>query len=290
MSARFLVVGLLAVTTGVRADPTTPSTDPLGDWAKTYNLSLRQSVVDKNALEKPAAFQWVHAGSGDSSSIDVGLTWSALNSTDWSAGPLVEYHRQTLAVKKQDNFQAGLTALHVIGDVTDKSTITQFLQGTLNWKNDRVVIGSGGLCKATDTLLYPELGLGRTIGPDYFKVEWQPTAGLEYETASNVLKSGRKGATARAYGNLEIGIYPLAKSVRRAIELMIRGTYWRDFSGSSAYTTLFRRNHTLAQLTLTYYFDPNQHFAVALDRTSGENPEQGLQQQNTTTLSLKVKL
>lgn len=265
--------------------------DPLADLQKSLHLSLRQGIADKNMVEKPATFQWVHtAGESDSSSIDMGLTFWIRDDEHWNIAPALEYHRQTLTAKKQDNFQGGLTIYNITGDVTQGLATNN--QATITWKDDRINTGSAALTKVTCTLLDPKLdiGLGSAISLGSLKVLWQPTGGLQYESAENVRKSGQSGKTAHAYANLEVGFYPWAKELRDRFEIVVRKTAWRNFSASSAFARLYDRTQTLFNGTVTYYFDPNKHIGLGLDYVNGQNPEQGLQKQESTTLSLKLKI
>jgi hypothetical protein len=281
---------LCAWATMARGAGAGPSADPLGAWAKSASVTLAQSVADKNNLANPASIQWVHSAAGNSSAIDAAITVLLGDTTAesaWSAGPVVEYHRQTLTASPQRNFQAGATTLFQQGELSQGWVWVE--QVSLKYKHDWITTGAGFFGKATFLPLKSKAGIGVTIGPDLCPVMMQPVVGVEYETASNVLKSGQGGRTARSYAQLSLAAFPLGAQLHSALQVTVAGTHWEDFAGSSAYTRRFHRTHRLADFSVTYWLDPGHHIGIGFERASGENPEQGLTRQNTSTVSLKAK-
>jgi len=269
-------------------DAVTPPEDPLGDLAKQFHLSLRQSVLDKNVIEKPASIQFVHPSNGqDSYAIDAGLTFRLVDTDHWFVGPLAEYHRQTQISKAQDNFQAGLTLINITGDVS-KDPVTSFIQGTLKYKNDRITTGEALLAKLEYTPLAPRAGIGTSIGSGEFEFIWQPTVGLQYESADDVRKTKQSGEEARAMANIEIGLFPWASSLRHRLQFVARETCWHSFARSGAFDK-FGADYDIFRASLTWYLDTGRHFGVGIDYSNGSDPELGLLRQELTTLSLKVK-
>jgi len=260
----------------------------IATWAD--RLSLRQSELDKNAIEKPATLQFVHSSSkGDSYAIDAGLTISVYETDRWFIGPLVEYHRKTETSKEQNNFQAGLTVINIYGDVSEGHAL--YTQGSLKYVKDKITAGEGLLTKINVTPLYPDwwMGSARKIGLLDLKVIWQPTVGVQYETTNNVLKTGEHGSAARAFGSIEVGIYPFAEALRSNLEIVVRNNYWRNINQTGGYKSKYDQDHNLFQTGLTYYFDSSRHFGIGIDYSEGENPEEGLLEQANTILSLRLK-
>ena len=144
--------------------------DRIQEFVERYQISLRQSVIDRNAIEKPAMFQFVHPSDGeDSYSIDFGLSASLfpkeselVPAQHWFIGPTVEYHRQTQIKKEQDNFQAGLTAIWIPVDISEGSG--HFIQASLKYKDDRKGVGEGFLWKARVYTAVGKISLGRGQG------------------------------------------------------------------------------------------------------------------------------
>jgi hypothetical protein len=262
----------------------------LKELAKHLALSLRQSALDKNSIEKPAALQFVHpsdSSKSDSYSIDAGITLRLLDTARWQVGPTVEYHRQTETSKQQDNIQVGLTGINVYGDVAEGLAL--FTQATLKYKKDRIATGEGLFAKLDITPLKSAWGIGSDIGLKQLKLLWQPSFGVQYETASNVLKTGQSGEVARAFSNIEVAVYPLARLLRRNLELVVRNSYWININRTGGFSNKYNKNHNLFQVTLTFYFDDARHFGAGIDYFKGENPEQGLLKQEATMVSFKTK-
>ena len=284
-----ILLACFAVGSAVHAqDAVTPPADPLGDFAKQFHLSLRQSVLDKNVIEKPASIQFVHPSNGkDSYAIDAGVTLRWVDTDHWFVGPLAEYHRQTDISKPQDNFQAGLTVINITGDVT-KDPITSFLQGTLKYKNDHITTGKAALAKIDYTPLAPRAGIGTSIGSGELEFTWQPTIGLQYESADNVRKTKQSGDEARVMANIEVGLFPWATALHHRLQFVARETYWHAFARSGAFDR-FSADYDIFRASLSWYLDTGRHFGIGIDYSNGSDPELGLLRQELTTLSLKVK-
>lgn len=258
--------------------------DSIGDY-----ISFRQSIEDKKFIEKPATLQFVHPSDGtkDSYSIDAGLTWNLYKTSHWLIGPTAEYHKQTQSSKEQENFQAGATVIFIAGDVTEG--VALYTQGSVTYKRDKIQVDEGSLTKLNITPLFVPWALGRDIGSELFRVTWQPTIGVQYETASDVLKSGESGNVFRGYGSIEVAFYPFAKSLRRNLSIVISDTNWPNFSRTGGYNDKYGKDNNLFRVTSSYYFDDKQHVGIGIDFKNGENPEQGFLKQKLTILSLLLK-
>lgn len=264
------------------------------DFLARYQVSLRQSTIDKNAIEKPASLQYVDARDGGKNSyaIDVGLTASLIPNTSdhaahWYAGPTVEYHKQTQTSKEQENFQAGLTVINIAGDVA-ASGWAHFTQASAKYKHDKKTIGTGFLSKLDYTPLCPRLLLGQAKGPDWLHFTWQPTVGVQVENGNNILKSTRSGTDFRAKTVLEVGIYPFAKALRHHLEVASGFTYWRTMTDSGEFEFV-RNDRTLFKAGVTYYLDEKRRVGIGLDYTNGQDVEQGLLRQENLIASLKAR-
>lgn len=263
------------------------------DWVAEHKVRIRQSTADKNTIEKPAQFQFVSPqdGGDNSYAIDVGLTarfWGGLvgDNNTWELGPTVEYHKQTLATKPQDNLQAGLNSILVVGDVTEG--MGHYFQGVAKFKRDTKNTGNGFLGQLDYTPLDKHLWLGQARGWPELKFLWQPTIGLQYESSDDVAKTKNSGDAFRGKANAEIGIYPLATTLQKRLELVGRFTYWYRFADSGEYRNLPTDNR-LWNASLNFYFDEDSHFGVGVDYVNGSDPERGLAKQELITASFKMK-
>jgi hypothetical protein len=273
-----------------------PSTDdPLSDFLGKLEtrVKVRQSVADSSLIEKPAKFQWVRSDDGneDTSSIDVGLTFLNVPETAYfRIAPFAEYHRQTLTTKRQDNFQAGVAFDNAMGDVS--LGLAALNQLALSYKEDRWSTGEAFLARLTTIPVNPHTvpGWGSEGLAGSTVYVWLPTLGIQYESAENVRKSQKGGQTYRAYGSVELAFYPNGKILKNRFEVVVRASAWRNFSASRAFALLYERDQTLFAASLSYYLDPKKRVGLGVDYVNGQNPEQGLQKQKSTTLSLKLKI
>lgn len=290
-------VSSLLITANLCAADTNEVTNPfrpLEDFVDRYQIMLRQTTGDKNAIEKPAAFQFVNARDGgkDSYAIDVGLTGSVIPNTsqlaaNWYAGPTVEYHKQTLISKKQESFQAGATVIDICGDVAEGDWVS-ISQLSLKYKHDKANVGTAFLGMLDYTPLYPKFLLGQIRGPEWCHFVWQPTVGAQVENGNNIMKSGHGGTDFRAKCAGQVGVYPFGAAFKNHLEIVANFTYWRTVAENGRFNEV-RDNRTLFKAGMTYYLDPKRHFGIGLDYLKGEDVEQGLPKQENLIASLKVK-
>lgn len=109
--------------------------------AQAGRVSVRQSTVDKNAVDRPARIHVTWPDGGDDTlSVDLGVTVDAVKpngplASRWMIGPSVEYHRNTSTSKEQDLLAVGGTAIWIAGD--PERTI-HYTQSRLQYKRNRV--------------------------------------------------------------------------------------------------------------------------------------------------------
>jgi len=260
---------------------------------KTFelSLSLRQSVLDKNTIEKPALIQFILPSDPtkkNSYAIDGGLALLfSFNSPAWQYAATLEYHRQTEISKPQDNFQAGFSVINILGDVTEGLTL--YSSVSAKYKHDKIASGEGLFFRFETTPLLPRIGMGATRGIKQLQVLWQPTFGVQYETASDVLKTGKSGKVVRGVFNIEIGFYPFSRKLKNNLELILRDSFWLNLNRTGEYKKQFDSSQNLFKAGISYYLDENRHIGIGVDYFKGENPEQGFLNQETTVLSLKIK-
>jgi len=264
-----------------------------GPKKKTFelSLSLRQSVFDKNTIEKPALIQFILPSDPtkeNSYAIDGGLALLfSFNSPAWQYAATLEYHRQTEISKPQDNFQAGFSVINILGDVTEGFALYSSIAA--KYKHDKIVSGEGIFIRFDSTPLLPRIGMGVTRGIKQLQVLWQPTFGIQYETASDVFKTGNSGKVVRVAFTIEIGFYPFSRMLKNSLELILRNSSWINLNRTGEYKKQFDSNQNMFKAGFSYYIDENHHIGIGLDYIKGENPEQGLLNQESTMFSLKIK-
>lgn len=285
----FLIAALCSLNTPIAFGEDNTG-NPIENFLTKHKISIRQSVKDNNTIGKSASFSVVNAAGQDShEAIDAGITVEAFGGTHYSVSPYIEQHRKTDPSSRKDNLQAGGTFIFYHGNVENE--IVHYMQASIAYKEDDVASSHGSVYKITYTPLYnlqEAWAIGAWRGPDQWRYLWQPNLGLGYEKSNDVRKSGIAGSTYRAFGNIEIGIRPFAKSLGNSLELVANGTSWHGLSHSGAFDSLGDHDSFIT-VSINQYIDDAQHASVGLEYVNGDNPEQGLLDQEATTLTLKIK-
>jgi hypothetical protein len=254
-------------------------------------IKLRQSVLDRNAVEKPALIQITFPKDKPASyAVDAGLTLNLISedsklSSSLKMGPTVELHRSTQGDKPQASFSAGATALH-IKRMTDASDFVSVV--TAGYKRDKIKHTSTMQTGYKYTPLISKYAIGLYRGPDALQVLWQPTFGLEYDNVIESTASMGKGSTLRGHAQVDVAVYPAGKALERRLELATSYIYWPDLAEAKSVDD-GKDRHELLQSSLTVYLDGKRHFGVGFDYVHGENPTKGLDYQTYALLSLKLK-
>lgn len=151
-------------------------------------IKVRNSVVDKNAIEKPAEFAFITSiGDKKSFIINSGISVNLIPETysNWIFfGPSIEYHKNTELEKKQDVLQVGITSYLVLGDITE-SIIAHVIQPNLKYKNDNVK-SVQSIQTYIDYIPLIKNSINMLFGPKWLKFIATPSIGLEME---NMIKA-----------------------------------------------------------------------------------------------------
>lgn len=265
--------------------------------ASIPGLHVTRSLTDKNVASKPAQLQVTMPKDQDRSyAVDFGLGYTHTTSkterrqTDLTLG--AEYHRNTLADKKQDTTLVSLALEKQLGNfVPDKGTpddTVYFPTLAAKYKKDRIKGTQSIMPILSATLASKPLRIGTVNGSSVGWI-WQPTLGTEWERVYRAANNAPTGSTGRLWGSLDLDVFPLFRRSGSQLDLALTGRIWYDASQSRALDT-GRDRHYLRKATLTYFIDKDQHFGIGLDRVSGENPSEGQPNQHYTQLSLKLKL
>lgn len=263
-----------------------------------YEVKVRSSVFNKQMFPDPAAFQFTSPqdGSGDDYwALDVGITANLTKfmASDWSdrfyLGPSVEYHKLTATNKPQDNFQVGINALYQLGYAEEfpYAHVFQFLPA---YKNDRKGNGEGLLVKLEYLPVVPALATGGYIrGSDWLLYEWQPSVGMQYETADEAGAPKRDGEETRFKANVQLSVYPFGAKeyLNRRLQFLVGYTYWRATGRSGGFEDL-RRDNRFFKVGINLYMDSEKHVALGVDYIDGANIEAGKPRQETITASFKL--
>lgn len=266
-------------------------TDAVEEFTKSTGLIVRKGLSNKNFAKDPAAIQWTAPNNGKSSTAtDIGLAFKLIESetninNPWILLPKFEFHKNTETEKPQDTIKAGIIFTKLF-DAEEK--YTHYLETSLEYKNDRKNTGQGVTASIGYTPTYAPLHLGYTgFGPFQYMIT--PWIAAQVEQADGLKSEDASGVVARIKPCLQLAIYPLHDYVKKNFEILVGDQLWINLSRSGTFKN-YSRHQNLFSSSLNLYFDKHQRFGIGVDFTSGENPEEGLARQTTTSLALKGKI
>jgi hypothetical protein len=254
-------------------------------------VKIRRSVIDKNIVEKPAELFFQSPEDGkDVYSVDAGLSidLTPAESVDHLLlAPTLEYHRQTQTDKEQDTLQAGLTAIYLWGDVTESAAL--FSQASAKYKKDGVKNTEGAQISLDLTPVAPDLLIGR-ISTSCPPVTWQPALGVEVEDVAQAKDEDPTGTITRGKASVEVGLYPFDDRFGRnkQLELLVSFTHWQDANESGGLDN-GDDTHELFKASATYYINADRNVGLGIEFKKGENPSEGMADQELTQVSVKIK-
>jgi hypothetical protein len=254
-------------------------------------LKLRASVLDKNAVEKPALFQATFPdGKPATYAIDAGLTLELVPSSSalaasWKIGPYLEYHRRTQLTQPQDSLLTGVSVLSIAGDPASWSHYTQ---AKVEYKRDAVKDTESFQGAVLYMPLVPRHAIGLARGPSALRILWQPAVGVEWERIAQAPMGKPTGSVARLSAGVDVAFYPADDVLKKRLELVASWTYWRDAAERSGLDD-GDDSHRLWKGTVSYALDADAHASVGLELLDGENPSKGLADQRYAQLALRLK-
>jgi hypothetical protein len=116
-----------------------------------------------------------------------------------------------------------------------------------------------------------------------------PRIALQSEQADDLVAAAPSGSVTRLKASLDLALYPFNRKHKKNIEVLVGYQTWFNQSRSGPFADYAKRQE-LFTASLNVYLDSGQRFAIGLDYTDGENPEDGKEDQTVTSLSFKVKL
>jgi len=275
-------------------------------FEKTFKgFTVAKSVEDKNAAVEPASIAGVHSReSGNSTAIDVGVTWDiwrqkdfdaeidseALNKLYWSIGPKLEYHRNDVGGdKEQDSLQAGFAiAARNLRAPTNLAPdpLNFHYETTFKYKNDRIKNGQGVSSSFAVSATKARIHLGAADETESGLVSWGwfPVLALQSEQADN-LKNEPSGSVTRLKGAVDLKILPFNPL---NFEVGIGYNLWYNFTKSGPFER-YHRTQMLFKAYATYWFTDNKNVGLGVDYSDGANPETNLKGDRFTSFGVKIQ-
>ena len=260
--------------------------------AYPWSVKLRRSIINKNILEKPAQIQATFPDDADDSySIDAGLNIISpgikLNESVWEFVATGEWHRNTQTEKEQDSLIFSLSAIGVVGDISEKRWCL-LPQGSLKYKNDRIKVNESILISIDSGAVFLPINLGKIVGPNELGFLWQPRIGLEYENIIEAKNENATGDVFRAFGAIDVAFYPWRNTLGERLVVSAIIKYWLEFSEDEAIDD-GKNNYTFRKYSLRYYLNKKKNYAIAIERVDGSNPTESLTEQKFTQIAFQVK-
>lgn len=282
MSRTYASMFFVAMLLGVAPVVDAADTDAAAE-TKFLGLTLARGLAEPKIRSKPAEISYTRPDTGPSSAtVDagiearIGLAW-ATSISEMAIG--VEHHRNTATASKRDIVLAGIAAT---GGFVGADGALNY-RSSVKYKNDRNQ-GTRGLVAGIDLYPYIPTRLNATakLASDIYLT---PTTsfGLQYERANSASVADTPGGSvfrgvAAAGLHFEIG-------PRWTTSLDVG--YWRDTRQSGTFLG-DEKSKIMRRVSLAYKLDDKGNASIALSRTHGSDPNEGIVKEKYTQLVLQL--
>ena len=266
---------------GPKKSKQSPGLDQLlEDFAETYSVRVRRSVIDSKQVGLPALFQYARDGSGaDSASVDIGFAMEG----DWEAlDPLLDGAAWTLTAERHYNSNpTNIQDTSYVGGGVQWNVGSLDFGGYLSldggFKRDETVAGEGGV---GSLLFFPEildLGFGFNQGNTYVA----PFMGFDFESGNGASATFRQGQRS----SFRTGLNATTTVLSDRLELGANLGYWSHIDTSGLYNS-YDTNQLFVVGSATYWLstdlngngvleDSEKHFGLTTEYKNGDNPIEG---------------
>ncbi|MDF2434142.1 MAG: hypothetical protein JWP44_3773 [Mucilaginibacter sp.] len=261
------------------------------------NFQLQNTFDESGKKPSPAQFQFtLPDGKAKSWLIDAGLAYKFAQSATFTSKVLVEFHKNTLIDKTQENLSAGYSGQWLQKADHWQQLITAGAKYVHDWKDSThslAVTGNYTLFKADQGFRVNAPGY---LADDAFTYLLTPYIGFEYQQIIQSKASTQTGTIFRGLYNVS-GAFAVNKHnpdpVNNAPHKLIEASL--DYTGRDAFTnqTGNGENGThLFKAGLSFYIVDQESTQVSLGVTynDGSNPLQGLKPQKFWQLTVNIQL
>ncbi|QCX39418.1 hypothetical protein FF125_13590 [Aureibaculum algae] len=216
--------------------------------------------------------------------------------------PYIEYHRNTLIDKEQNNLQTGLALEWQLRDLSIKKWTPIFIS-SIKYNDDKIKKVSSFQGNYYFTPLLKGKGknskyfyIPNTIVDfgNAFQFTYSPYIGIENENRFSTEDLADKGSIYRAYFRVtsNILLFPSSEKLKEKFEFNIDWQY--RYNLEENVENLNKSEHKYFTASFNYIFFTTQEgkksAKIGFDYTNGENPSKNFEEQSFYALSLKVKL
>ncbi|EZH75040.1 hypothetical protein ATO12_09950 [Aquimarina atlantica] len=267
-------------------------------------ITLRKSFQSKNDKAKSANFTYTNPkNKSESWLLNAAIGVNVLNDSNEvvTLSPYIEYHKNTLVDKEQDNWQTGLALEWQTRDISIKKW-TPILISSLKYNEDEVKDISSfqgnlyvtaiakGKAKKAKFFYIPNtiVDIGRI-----FQFVYSPYIGLENENRISAEEILSEGNIYRALLRLtsNISLFPSCDNWKDKFEFNIDWQY--RYILSEDVDNFDKEQHNFFTASFNYMFfsidDGKKTAKIGIDYTDGEDPTKNFEEQSFYAVSLKVK-
>ena len=268
-------------------------------------FSLRKSFQSKSAAADPAVITFLKPeGKASSWLLNAAIGYNVLQNSSavLELSPYVEYNRNTLIEKEQNNWQLGLSSEWQPLDIFEKGW-TPVLIGVIKFYDDQVHNNTS----FQGNYYFTPVFKGRGLEGKYFWIpnnvsnfgniiqfSYSPYLGFEQENRINTAEEASKGSIYRVMLRVttKISLFPLNAALREKFELTTDYQFRSNLSESVDNIETSHYNYFTAGANfLLFSFENGKRVAkIGFDYTNGENPNNNFEKQAFYALSLKLKL
>lgn len=271
------------------------------------NITLRQSFQSKNDKAEPAIFTYTNPEDKDESwlvNAAIGYNFICSSNLVLTVDPYIEFHKNTLVDKEQENWQAGVASEWQVRDMSKKAW-SPILIGAIKYNVDKVKENNS----LQGNLYFTPLFKGKGGEWEYFWIPnnasnfgkfcqfvYTPYIGFENENRTKTELETASGNIYRAYFRVTTSITFLPFDTAEAV----KGRF--EFNFDWQYRDVFYENvddlnvsfHKFITAGFSYTFlnigEGKKTAKIGFDYTDGDNPSKNFEDQSFYAITLKVKL
>lgn len=268
-------------------------------------FSLRKSFQSKTTASDPALITFLKPeGKSSSWLLNAAIGYNVLQNSSavLELSPYVEYNRNTLIDKEQNNWQLGLSSEWQPLDILEKGW-TPVLIGVIKFYDDQVKNNTS----FQGNLYFTPVFKPRDFQWQYFWIpnnvsnfgrfiqfSYSPYLGFEQENRINTAEEESQGSIYRVMLRVttKISLFPLNEALREKFELTTDYQFRSNLSESVDNIETTHYNYFTAGANfLLFSLENGRRVAkIGMDYTNGENPINNFEKQAFYALSLKLKL
>ncbi|TYP99232.1 hypothetical protein C7447_102554 [Tenacibaculum adriaticum] len=267
-------------------------------------ITLRKSFQSKNDKAEPAIITYSKPKNKNESwllNAAIGINVLPNTTKALTLSPYIEYHKNTLIDKEQENFQTGLALEWQLRNISTKKWTPVFIS-SLKYNEDKIK----NISSFQGNYYFTPLLKGKAKDPKYFYIPntvvdfgklfqfvYSPYIGIENENRFSTEDSSDKGYIYRAYFRItsNISLFPSCEKLKEKFEFNIDWQYRYNIQENVDNLNKFKHKYFTANFNYIFFTtqDGKKSAKIGLDYTNGENPSKNFEEQSFYAVNLKIK-